>query len=214
MPKDVAVSVRRRLNASILDQKGSPRVRLERGILSYVVEVKTVAERVYRDLARYCDAMQLIVEDDEVRGRAAIFRGTRILVHQIADLTEQGAAPQIRREGRLGSRHKQCRQVSTPLPPYRNPPWRAFPGSLCPWLGSGQTLRGTARALPRGPLPFQSPYPARSTGGGAAGCVSRGGRGRCPVPWRYASASRPTRGQHRLRRSPGRCRDGSGPKPR
>ena len=59
MPKDVPISVRRQLYANILDQKASSRVRLERGILSYVVDVKTVAERVDHDLARYRDAMQL-----------------------------------------------------------------------------------------------------------------------------------------------------------
>lgn len=91
MPKDVPISVRRRLYAKILSQKASSRVRLERGILSYVVDVKTVAERVDHDLARYRDAMQLIVEDDEIQGGAATFRGTRILVHQIADLIGQGA---------------------------------------------------------------------------------------------------------------------------
>jgi len=33
----------------------------------------------------------LIVEDKAVQGGAATFRGTRILVHQIADLLAQGA---------------------------------------------------------------------------------------------------------------------------
>jgi uncharacterized protein (DUF433 family) len=91
MPKDVPISVRRQLYANILDQKASSRVRLERGILSYVVDVKTVAERVDHDLARYRDAMRLIVEDDEIQAGVATFRGTRILVHQIADLIGQGA---------------------------------------------------------------------------------------------------------------------------
>jgi len=91
MPKDVPLSVRRQLYANILDHKASSRVQFDRGILSYVVDVKTVAERVDHDLARYRDAMQLIVEDDEIQGGAATFQGTRILVHQIADLIEQGA---------------------------------------------------------------------------------------------------------------------------
>jgi len=91
MPKDVPISVRRRLYANILDHKASSRVRLERGILSYVVDVKAVAARVDHDLARYRGAMRLIVEDDEIQGGAATFRGTRILVRQIADLIGQGA---------------------------------------------------------------------------------------------------------------------------
>lgn len=42
-------------------------------------------------LDRYVQAMRLIVEDDEIQAGAATFRGTRILVHQIADLIAQGA---------------------------------------------------------------------------------------------------------------------------
>jgi uncharacterized protein (DUF433 family) len=43
------------------------------------------------DLALYGDAMGLIVEDESIQGGAATFRGTRILVHEIADLLAQGA---------------------------------------------------------------------------------------------------------------------------
>ncbi len=43
------------------------------------------------DFARYRDAMALIVEDEAIQGGSATFRGTRILVHQIADLLAQGA---------------------------------------------------------------------------------------------------------------------------
>jgi uncharacterized protein (DUF433 family) len=87
MPKDVPLSVRRQIYAGIPDH-ASPHVRFDRGILSYVVDVKTVADRVDRDLARYRDAMRLIVEDDAIQGGAATFRGTRILVHHIADLMQ------------------------------------------------------------------------------------------------------------------------------
>ena len=62
-----------------------------RGILSYVVDVKAVADRVDEDLARYRGAVGVIVEDEAIQGGAATFRGTRILVHQIADLLAQGA---------------------------------------------------------------------------------------------------------------------------
>jgi uncharacterized protein (DUF433 family) len=34
--------------------------------------------------------MQLIVEASAIQGGAATFRGTRILVHQVADLLAQG----------------------------------------------------------------------------------------------------------------------------
>ena len=91
LPKDVPLSVRRQLYASILDHKAPTRVQCERGILSYVVDVESVAERLDRDLARYNGAMRLIVQDNAIQGGAATFRDTRILVHHIADLMEQGA---------------------------------------------------------------------------------------------------------------------------
>jgi uncharacterized protein (DUF433 family) len=91
MPKDVPVAVRRQLYTTILECQSATRVQHDRGILSYVVDVKAVADRVDGDLARYRDAMGLIVEDEAIQGGAATFRGTRILVHQIADLLAQGA---------------------------------------------------------------------------------------------------------------------------
>ncbi len=91
MPKDVPVAVRRQLYTIILERQSATRVQHDRGILSYVVDVKTVADRVDSDLARYRDAMALIIEDEAIQGGAATFRGTRILVHQIADLLAQGA---------------------------------------------------------------------------------------------------------------------------
>ena len=91
MPEDVPVAVRREVYATILERQSSARVRHDRGILSYVVDVKAVADRVDGDLARYRDAMALIVEDQSIQSGAATFRGTRILVHQIADLVAQGA---------------------------------------------------------------------------------------------------------------------------
>ena len=91
MPKDVPIAVRRQLYTIILERQSAARVQHDRGILSYVVDVKAVADRVDGDLARYRDAMALIVEDEAIQGGAATFRGTRILVHQIADLLAQGA---------------------------------------------------------------------------------------------------------------------------
>jgi uncharacterized protein (DUF433 family) len=91
MPRDVPLAVRRQLYADILAQGSPEPVRYERGILSYVVDVRAVADQVTADLARYRDALALIVEDDSVQGGAATFRGTRILVHQVAALLAQGA---------------------------------------------------------------------------------------------------------------------------
>ena len=92
MPKDVPVAVRRQLYATILERQSSGRVQHDLGILSYVLDVKTVADRVAGDLARYRNTMRLIVEDASIQGGAATFRGTRILVHQIAELLAQGAS--------------------------------------------------------------------------------------------------------------------------
>ncbi len=91
MPKDVPVAVRRQLYATILEHQSADRVQHQCGILSYVVDVKAVADRVDGDLTRYREAMGQIVEDESIQGGAATFRGTRILVHQIAALLAQGA---------------------------------------------------------------------------------------------------------------------------
>jgi len=91
MPKEVPVAVRRQLYTTILERQSTARVQHDRGILTYSVDVKTVADRVDSDLARYRRAMGLIVEDAAIQGGAATFRGTRILVHQVADLLAQGA---------------------------------------------------------------------------------------------------------------------------
>jgi uncharacterized protein (DUF433 family) len=91
MPKNLPVAIRRQLYASIPRRTSASTVRHEHGILSYEVNVKAVADRVERDLARYRRAMRLIVEDNSIQGGAATFRGTRILVHQIAALLAQGA---------------------------------------------------------------------------------------------------------------------------
>jgi hypothetical protein len=46
MPKDVPLAVRRQLYMTILERKPVLQVEYERGILSYVVNVKAVADRV------------------------------------------------------------------------------------------------------------------------------------------------------------------------
>jgi uncharacterized protein (DUF433 family) len=50
------------------------------------------------DIASYRRAMKLIVEDPGVQGGAATFKGTRILVHHVADLVSQGATDAELRE--------------------------------------------------------------------------------------------------------------------
>ena len=92
MPKDLPVAVRRELYATILKCHSAAGVQHDGGILSYVVDIRAVAEREDADFARYRDARSVIVEDASIQGRAATFRGTRTLVHQIADLLARGPA--------------------------------------------------------------------------------------------------------------------------
>jgi uncharacterized protein (DUF433 family) len=91
MPTDVPVAVRKQVFARIKGSTRSREVRSKRGILHYVIDVKSVADKMDASLAKYRKAMKLIVEDPEIQAGAATFRGTRILVHHVADLISQGA---------------------------------------------------------------------------------------------------------------------------
>jgi uncharacterized protein (DUF433 family) len=91
MPKDAPVSVRKQLYAQIKGSTPPPTIECKRGILHYVVDVKTVADKMDADIARHRKAMKLIVEDSNIQAGAATFKHTRILVHQIVDLIAQGA---------------------------------------------------------------------------------------------------------------------------
>ena len=97
MPKDVPVAVRRQVYAQIKGGRPARAVECEHGILRYVVNVKRAADKIDADLAKYRKALKLIVEDRGVQAGAATFKGTRILVHQIARLLQQGAstAPRV-----------------------------------------------------------------------------------------------------------------------
>ena len=98
MPRDVPLQVRRKLYAGILARRSAEPARYECGILAYVVDVQAAAEQVDAALARYRSAMALVVEDEAVQGGAATFRGTRILVHQVAALLAQGVGEAELRE--------------------------------------------------------------------------------------------------------------------
>lgn len=98
IPRDVPLPVRRQLYAGILTRQSAEPARCERGVLAYVVDVQAMADRVDAELARYRDVMALIVEDEAVQAGATTFRGTRILVHQVAALLEQGASEAELRE--------------------------------------------------------------------------------------------------------------------
>jgi len=98
MPKDVPVTVRKQLYAQIRGSMSSRVIKCKHGILQYIVDVKALATKVDVELAKYRKAMKLIVEEPNVQAGAATFRGTRIIVQQIADLISEGATEAELRE--------------------------------------------------------------------------------------------------------------------
>ncbi len=88
LPKDVPVKVRRFVFGK-LKESSSNRVEYGTALFSYVVDAGPTARSITDRLQRYRRAMKLIVEDPEIQGGAATFKGTRLLVHHIADLLQQ-----------------------------------------------------------------------------------------------------------------------------
>lgn len=92
LPRDVPATIRRRLYGRT-GARGADRAEVGEGAFRYVVEPQAAAEEVGLFLREYRQAKALIVEDPKVQGGAATFRSTRLLVHHIADLLDQGAPP-------------------------------------------------------------------------------------------------------------------------
>jgi len=89
LPKDVPIKVRRFVYGKV--RKGSAgRVEYGTSLFSYIVDPRPAAAAVEERMQRYRKAMETIVEDPEIQGGAATFKGTRLLVHPIAALLEQG----------------------------------------------------------------------------------------------------------------------------
>jgi uncharacterized protein (DUF433 family) len=130
IPKDVPVAVRKQVYAQIKRSPRSRAIQSERGILRYVVDLKSAAEKMDARLAKYRKAMKLIVEDPGTQAGAATFKGTRILVHQIADLVAQGATAAELREDypRLTRQMIAAATIYARAHPRRGrprkPPWR------------------------------------------------------------------------------------------
>jgi uncharacterized protein (DUF433 family) len=97
LPKDVPVKVRRFVFGK-LKESSSNRVEYGTALFSYVVDARPTAKTITERLQRYRRAMRLIVEDPAVQGGAATFKGTRLLVHHIAGLLQQGVAEAELRE--------------------------------------------------------------------------------------------------------------------
>lgn len=92
LPKDVPVRVRKVFYSHVANDPKAKVLEHRDGLLSYVVDASAATRAVTEDLAAYRKAMTLVVEDPEVQGGGATFRGTRILVHTIADLLKAGAS--------------------------------------------------------------------------------------------------------------------------
>ena len=62
------------------------------------MDPRPTSRTIRNRLRRYRRATELIVENPEIQGGAATFKGTRIPVHQIAALFEQGVPEEELRE--------------------------------------------------------------------------------------------------------------------
>jgi uncharacterized protein (DUF433 family) len=89
LPKDVPVKVRRFVYSKVRNAS-SGRVEYGTKLFSYVIDPRPTASLIKGRMRRYSKAIKLIVEDPEIQGGAATFKGTRLLVHHIAALLHQG----------------------------------------------------------------------------------------------------------------------------
>lgn len=98
LPKDVPLAVRRAFYASIRRDPRARTLEHKAGALSYVLDVSAVERAVDVERDAYREAMSLIVEDPEIQAGAATFKGTRILVHTVADLLKAGVSAEELKE--------------------------------------------------------------------------------------------------------------------
>jgi uncharacterized protein (DUF433 family) len=92
LPKEVPIKVRRFVFGKV---KSGSSERIEYGpagtqVFRYIIEPGPAAAAVAARMLQYRKAMALIVEDPEVQGGIATFRGTRLPVHQVGSLLQQG----------------------------------------------------------------------------------------------------------------------------
>jgi uncharacterized protein (DUF433 family) len=98
LPKEVPAEVRRFVYRQVATgAAGRVEVRGSK-LFSYVVDAGPAASLVAGRLRRYVRAMKWIVESPDVQAGAATFRGTRLLVHPIADLLQAGCGEDELRE--------------------------------------------------------------------------------------------------------------------
>jgi len=130
LPKDVPIKVRRFVYGK-LGHGSSGRVEYGTPLFSYVVDPGPTSKKVADRLRSYQKAMRLIVENPEIQGGAATFKGTRILVHQIVALLQQGIPETELREDypNLTSEMIEAARIYSQAHPRRGRPrkpgWRA-----------------------------------------------------------------------------------------
>jgi uncharacterized protein (DUF433 family) len=93
LPKDVPVAVRKRLYVLLGRDPKAGRVEHRTHLFSYVIDAAAAGAEIAEGLLAYRDARRVIVEDPEVQGGAATFKGTRLLVHNISEQLKAGATP-------------------------------------------------------------------------------------------------------------------------
>lgn len=130
LPKDVPIKVRRFVYGK-LGHGSSGRLEYGTPLFSYVVDPGPTSKKMAARLRSYQKAMQLVVEDPEIQGGAATFKGTRILVHQIVGLLRQGISEAELREDypKLTSEMIDAARIYSQAHPRRGrphkPTWRA-----------------------------------------------------------------------------------------
>lgn len=98
LPKDVPVKVRKAFYVKVERDPSAKVFEHKAGLLSYVVDAAEARAAVTTELAGYRKAMDVVVENPEIQGGAATFKGTRILVHTIAELLKADASAEELKE--------------------------------------------------------------------------------------------------------------------
>lgn len=89
LPRGLPGGMRRRLIGKARSARGA-RLIESQGVLRYVVDLGALRRDFVRDLGRHRAALALIVRDPAVQAGEPVFRGTRVLARQIADLLAAG----------------------------------------------------------------------------------------------------------------------------
>ncbi len=130
LPSYLPVAVRKSLYRSIGRAPQRSVFEIDDGPLRHVIDIRPVEAEIGKALSDYRKAMSLIVEDPEIQGGAATFKGTRLLARHVASLLKQGVSLEELREDypRLTEPMIQAARIFAIAHPQRGrpkpPPWR------------------------------------------------------------------------------------------